>query len=138
MTSAGPHPGLPPAARRLPHIPEERTAALVDQDLALEAARAAFAATVDGPVFASLAVHGSAPRNRFTLGPFASATHDAYRTAAVDALAVDLPARPDATILAVLVVGRTVERAERTAAALAALGHEARVAGAEEAWAGPT
>jgi hypothetical protein len=44
MTSAGPHPGPP-------HITEERTAAPVDEDLALAAARVAFAATVDGPVF---------------------------------------------------------------------------------------
>ncbi|MFF7566555.1 ornithine cyclodeaminase family protein [Streptomyces pseudovenezuelae] len=207
MTSAGQHPGSHsgshpgPATtvRPLLHIPEERTAALVDEDLALEAARAAFAATVDGPVFPSLAVHGSDPRNRFTLKPSASATHagvkigtywpgntelglprhhstlllldqrtgrlaavlevgtaNAYRTAAADALAVDLLARPDATTLAVfgtghqaayevravsrvravgevLVVGRTAERAERTAAALAAQGHAARAVGAEEA-----
>ncbi|MFF7171398.1 ornithine cyclodeaminase family protein [Streptomyces pseudovenezuelae] len=203
MTSAGPHPGShsgpSTAVRPLLHIPEERTAALVDEDLAMEAARAAFAATVDGPVFPSLAVHGSDPRNRFTLKPSASATHagvkigtywpgntehelprhhstlllldqrtgrlaavlevgtaNAYRTAAADALAVDLLARPDATTLAVfgtghqaayevravsrvravgevLVVGRTAGRAERTAAALAAQGHAARAAVAEEA-----
>ncbi|MGC0343540.1 ornithine cyclodeaminase family protein [Streptomyces sp. SLBN-8D4] len=199
MTTAGPHPGPPPAARPLLHIPEERTAALVDEDLALDAARAAFAATVNGPVFPSLAVHGSDPRNRFTLKPSASARHagvkigtywpgnaehglprhhstlllldqttgrlaavlevgiaNAYRTAAADALAVDLLARPDATTLAVfgtghqaayevravsrvravgavLVVGRTAERAERTAAALAAQGHEARAVSAVEA-----
>lgn len=199
MTSAGPHPGPSPAARTLLHITEEQTAALVDEDLALAAARAAFAATVDGPVFASLAVHGSDPRNRFTLKPSASATHagvkigtywpgnveqglpchhstlllfdqaigrlaavlevgtaNAYRTAAADALAVDLLARPDATTLAlfgtghqaayevravsrvravgeVLVVGRTAERVERTVAALAAEGRAVRAAGAEEA-----
>ncbi|MEV7073978.1 ornithine cyclodeaminase family protein [Streptomyces sp. NPDC093990] len=199
MTSDGPHPGPPPTDRPLLHIPEERTAALADEDLALEAARAAFAATVDGPVFPSLAVHGSDPRNRFSLKPSASATHagvkigtywpgngerglprhhsvlllfdqsvgrlaavleagtaNAYRTAAADALAVDLLARPDATTLAVfgtghqaayevravsrvrpvtevLVVGRTAGRAEGTAAALAARGHRARAAGAEEA-----
>ncbi|NYE44538.1 hypothetical protein [Streptomyces fulvorobeus] len=57
------------------HITEEQTAALIDQDLALEAARAAFAATVDGTAFPSLTVHGSDPRNRFTLKPSASATH---------------------------------------------------------------
>jgi ornithine cyclodeaminase len=192
-------PGSPTTVRPLLHIPEERTAALVDEDLALAAARAAFAATVDGPVLPSLAVHGSDPRNRFTLKPSASATHagvkigtywpgnaehglprhhstlllfdqrigrvaavlevgtaNAYRTAAADALAVDLLARPDVTTLAVfgtghqaayevravsrvrsvtevLVVGRTAERAGRTVAALAAQGHKARAAGADEA-----
>jgi ornithine cyclodeaminase len=181
------------------HITEEQTAALVDEELALEAARAAFAATVDGPVFPSLAVHGSDPRNRFTLKPSASATHagvkigtywpgnpehglprhhstlllfdqtigriaavlevgtaNAYRTAAADALAVDLLARPDAATLAVfgtghqaayevgavsrvrpigeiLIVGRDGGRAEQLAGALAAQGHDARSAGAEEA-----
>ncbi|MFD5270861.1 ornithine cyclodeaminase family protein [Streptomyces sp. NPDC058335] len=209
MTAAGPTTdpvpasssgyGRPPAARRLLHITEEQTAALVDEDLALEAARAAFAATVDGTVFPSLAVHGSDPRNRFTLKPSASPTHagvkigsywpgnaehglarhhstlllldqtigriaavlevgtaNAYRTAAADALAVDLLARADTTTLAVfgtghqaayevravsrirpigevLVVGRTSERAEQLAAALAAEGHDARSADAEEA-----
>jgi ornithine cyclodeaminase/alanine dehydrogenase-like protein (mu-crystallin family) len=51
MTSAGPHPGPPPAVRSLPDITEEPTAALVDEDLALAAAGVAFAATVDGQVF---------------------------------------------------------------------------------------
>lgn len=191
--------GRPPDARRLLHITEEQTAALVDEDLALEAARAAFAATVDGTAFPSLAVHGSDPRNRFTLKPSASGTHagvkigtywpgntehglprhnstlllldqtmgriaavlelgtaNAYRTAAADALAVDLLARAHTTTLAVfgtghqagyevaavsrvrpidevLVVGRSAERAERTAAALSARGHAARSASAEEA-----
>lgn len=181
------------------HITEEQTAALMDEDLALEAARAAFAVTMDGPVFPSLAVHGSDPRDRFTLKPSASATHagvkigtywpgnaehglprhhstlllfdqttgriavvleagtaNAYRTAAADALAVDLLARADATTLAVfgtghqaayevaavsrirpvdevLVVGRTAERAGQMAAALVAEGHNARGACAEEA-----
>jgi ornithine cyclodeaminase len=209
MTAAGPTTGpvpappsgsgRPPAAHRLLHITEEQTAALVDEDLALEAARAAFAATVDGTVFASLAVHGSDPRNRFTLKPSASATHagvkigtywpgnaehglprhhstlllfdqtigriaavlevgtaNAYRTAAADALAVDLLARADSTTLAVfgtghqaayevravsrvrpiaevLVVGRTAEGAERMTAALASEGQEARSVDAEEA-----
>jgi ornithine cyclodeaminase len=199
VSSAATDPGPPPAVRPLLHIAEERTAALVDEDLALEAARAAFAATVDGPVFPSLAVHGSDPGNRFTLKPSASATHagvkigtywpgnpdhglprhhstlllfdqrigrlaavlevgaaNAYRTAAADALAVDLLARPDAGTLAVfgtghqaayevravsrvrpigevLVVGRTAEGAERTAAALLAQGHRARAAEADEA-----
>ncbi|WP_308406666.1 ornithine cyclodeaminase family protein [Streptomyces sp. AC555_RSS877] len=209
MTAAGPTTdpapaplsgsGPPPAARRLLHITEERTAALVDEELAFEAARAAFAATVDGTLFPGLAVHGSDPRNRFTLKPSASATHagvkigtywpgnaehglprhhstlllfdqtigriaavlevgtaNAYRTAAADALAVDLLARADTTTLAVfgtghqaahevravsrvrpigkvLVVGRTAERAERMTAALGAQGHDARGVGAEEA-----
>ncbi|WP_246204267.1 ornithine cyclodeaminase family protein [Streptomyces tailanensis] len=191
--------GPSPAARLLLHITEEQTAALVDEDLALEAARAAFAATVDGTVFPSLAVHGSDPRNQFTLKPSASATHagvkigtywpgntehglprhhstlllldqtigriaavlevgtaNAYRTAAADALAVDLLARAGTTTLAIfgtghqaayevaavsrirpigeiLVVGRTAERAERMAAVLAAQGYTARSVGAEEA-----
>ncbi|MET9361760.1 ornithine cyclodeaminase family protein [Streptomyces sp. NPDC006632] len=189
----------PAAARRLLYITEEETAAHVDEELALEAARAAFAATVDGAVFSGLAVHGSDPRNRFTLKPSASATHagvkigtywpgneehglprhhstlllldqtigrvaavmelgaaNAYRTAAADALAVDLLARADATTVAVfgtghqaayevaavsrvrpvgevLVVGRTAESARRMATTLAARGHNARGAGAEEA-----
>ncbi|MEU4037366.1 ornithine cyclodeaminase family protein [Streptomyces collinus] len=187
------------AVRALLHITEEQTAALVDEDLALAAAREAFAATVDGVVFPSMAVHGSEPRNRFTLKPSASATHagvkigsfwpdnpdqglprhhstlllldqttgriaavldvgtaNAYRTAAADALAVDLLARPGATTLAVfgtghqaahevravsrvrpvrevLVVGRDKGRAERLAAELTADGRTATVAGAEEA-----
>ncbi|MFD7278152.1 ornithine cyclodeaminase family protein [Streptomyces sp. NPDC059862] len=191
MTAAG--------STTLLHITEEQTAALVDEELALEAARAAFAATVDGPVFPSLAVHGSDPRNRFTLKPSASATHagvkigtywpgnpehglprhhstlllfdqtigriaavlevgtaNAYRTAAADALAVDLLARPDATTLAVfgtghqaayeiravsrvrpigeiLIVGRDCDRATEMASKLTAQGHNARTAGAEEA-----
>ncbi|MDQ0905516.1 ornithine cyclodeaminase [Streptomyces canus] len=199
MTAAEPNPGPPPVAHPLLHITEERTAALVDEDLALEAARAAFAATVGGPVFPALAVHGSDPRNRFSLKPSASATHagvkigtywpgntdyglprhhstlllfdqtigrlaavlevgtaNAYRTAAADALAVDLLARRDTTILAlfgtghqaayevravsrvravneVLVVGRTAAHAERTVEALTAQGHEARAVDAEEA-----
>ncbi|MCX5387302.1 ornithine cyclodeaminase family protein [Streptomyces sp. NBC_00083] len=205
VAAPAPAPGSAPAsdgplaARRLLYLTEEQTAAYVDEELALEAARAAFAATVDSEVFTSLAVHGSDPRNRFTLKPSASATHagvkigtywpdneehglprhhstlllldqtvgriaavlevgtaNAYRTAAADALAVDLLARADATTLAVfgtghqaayevaavsrvraigevLVVGRTVERAERMAAALVAQGHNARAAGAEEA-----
>ncbi|MBX9398419.1 ornithine cyclodeaminase family protein [Streptomyces sp. TRM72054] len=203
MTSAAPAPssgsGPSPAARRLLHITEEQTAALVDEDLALKAARTAFAATVDGTVFPSLALHGSDPRNQFTLKPSASATHagvkigtywpgnaehglprhhstlllfdqtigriaavlevgtaNAYRTAAADALAVDLLARAGTSTLAVfgtghqaayevaavsrirpisevLVVGRSAGRAERMTAALAARGHTARSVGAEEA-----
>lgn len=190
--------GRPPTARGLLHITEEETAALVDEELALAAARAAFAATVDGTVFPGLAVHGSDPRNRFTLKPSASATHagvkigtywpgntehglprhhstlllldqtigriaavlevgtaNAYRTAAADALAVELLARPEAATLAVfgtghqaayevravsrvrpiqeiLVVGRTAEHAERMAAALTSQGHAARACIAEE------
>ncbi|PAZ12549.1 ornithine cyclodeaminase family protein [Streptomyces sp. SA15] len=189
----------PPTARGLLHVTEEETAALVDEELALEAARTAFAATVDGTVFPSLAVHGSDPRNQFTLKPSASATHagvkigtywpgntehglprhhstlllldqtigriaavlevgtaNAYRTAAADALAVELLARTEATTLAVfgtghqvayevravsrvrpieevLIVGRTAERANRMAAALTSQGHAARACGAEEA-----
>ncbi|MFJ9818415.1 ornithine cyclodeaminase family protein [Streptomyces sp. NPDC101151] len=185
--------------RRLLHIAEEQTAALVDEELALEAAREAFAATVDGVVLPSLAVHGSDPKNRFTLKPSASATHagvkigsywpgnpehglprhhstlllfdqtvgriaavlevgtaNAYRTAAADALAVDLLARPDATTLAVfgtghqagyearavsrvrpigevLLVGRDKDRAGRLAADLVAEGRTATATGAEEA-----
>ncbi|MFC7895490.1 ornithine cyclodeaminase family protein [Streptomyces sp. NPDC057381] len=209
MTTTGSSPDLVPAssagsgqergASSLLHITEEQTAALVNEELALEAARAAFAATVDGTVFPSLAVHGSDPRNRFTLKPSASATHagvkigtywpgnpqhglprhhstlllfdqtigriaavlevgtaNAYRTAAADALAVDLLARPEAATLAVfgtghqaayevravsriraigeiLVVGRTAERARQMVAVLAADGHDARAVGAEEA-----
>ncbi|MFC9916202.1 ornithine cyclodeaminase family protein [Streptomyces sp. NPDC127197] len=191
MTAAG--------STNLLHITEEQTAALVDEELALEAARAAFAATVDGPVFPSLAVHGSDPRNRFTLKPSASATHagvkigtywpgnpehglprhhstlllfdqtigriaavlevgtaNAYRTAAADALAVDLLARPDAATLAVfgtghqaayeiravsrvrpigeiLIVGRNCDHATEMASKLTAQGHNAGTAGAEEA-----
>lgn len=64
-----------PGPPGLLYITEEQTAALVDESLACEAARAAFAATVDGAVFPSLVVHGSDPRNRFTLKPSASATH---------------------------------------------------------------
>lgn len=181
------------------HVAEERTAELVDEELALEAARAAFAATVDGTVFPSVSVHGSDPRNRFSLKPAASATHagvkigshwpdnprhglpchhstlllfdqtigriaavlevgtaNAYRTAAADALAVDLLARPDAGTLAVfgtghqaaydvravsrvrpirhvLVVGRDRSRAERMAATLAAGGRDATAVDADEA-----
>ncbi|MFD9634263.1 ornithine cyclodeaminase family protein, partial [Streptomyces violascens] len=196
-SSSGSGPVLAP--HRLLYITEERTAAQVDEELALEAARAAFAATMDSAVLPSLAVHGSDPRNRFSLEPSASATHagvkigtywpdneehglprhhstlllldqtigriaavlevgtaNAFRTAAADALAVDLLARADAATLAVfgtghqapyevaavrrvrpvdevLVVGRTADRAERTAAVLTAQGRNARAAGAEEA-----
>ncbi|MFB7291127.1 ornithine cyclodeaminase family protein [Actinacidiphila glaucinigra] len=210
MTDAGPAahtaPAAPPSSgppsvtgHGLLFIPEEQTAALVDEELALEAARAAFAATVQGVVFPSLAVHGSDPRNRFTLKPSASATHagvkvgtywpdnlrrglprhhstlllldqrigriaavlelgaaNAYRTAAADALAVDLLAPTGAATLAVfgtghqaayearavarvraigeiLIVGRDKARAATVAAALTAEGHTARAAGAEEA-----
>ncbi|MYT10363.1 MULTISPECIES: ornithine cyclodeaminase family protein [Streptomyces] len=180
MTSAGPHPGPPPAARSLPLVDEdlalEAARALVDEDPALEAVRAAFAATVDGPAFPSLAVHGSDPRNRFTLKPSASATHAGVKIGTYWSrnTAHGLPRHhftpllldqttgrlaavlEDATTLAVfgtghqaahevravsrvravgavLVVGRTAGRAERTAAVLAARGHEARVTGAEEA-----
>ncbi|MFE6800166.1 ornithine cyclodeaminase family protein [Streptomyces sp. NPDC057681] len=195
MQPADGKPGTP----GLLYITEEQTAALVDESLAFEAARAAFAATVDGAVFPSQAVHGSDPRNRFTLKPSASATHasvkigtywpdnlkqglprhhstlllfdqtigriaallelgtaNAYRTAAADALAVDLLARKDATTLAVfgtghqaayevravsrvrpidqvLVEGRDKARAGQLADLLTAQGHDARAADAEEA-----
>ncbi|MFE7356209.1 NAD(P)-binding domain-containing protein [Streptomyces sp. NPDC057543] len=83
-------------------------------------------------------------------------TANAYRTAAADALAVDLLARTDAATLAVfgtghqaayevravsrvrpistvLVVGRDKDRAGRLAAQLAAEGHDAQSISAEEA-----
>ncbi|MFF3978186.1 ornithine cyclodeaminase family protein [Streptomyces sp. NPDC001828] len=104
---SGPGPGRAVAARPLLHLTEEQTAAHVDEELALEAARAAFAATVGGTVLPGLAVHGSDPRNRFTLKPSASATHAGVKD--------------------------TAERGERTAAALAARGYNSRGAGAEEA-----
>lgn len=194
-----------PSADRLPgpsgllYITEQQTATLVDEVLAFDAARAAFAATMDAPVLPSLVVHGSDPRNQFSLKPSASATHagvkigtfwpdnpaqglprhhstlllfdqtigriaavlevgtaNAYRTAAADALAVDLLARTDAATLAVfgtghqaayevravsrvrpistvLVVGRDKDRAGRLAAQLTSEGHDARTASAEEA-----
>jgi ornithine cyclodeaminase len=182
------------------YLPEERTAALVDDELALAAARAAFAATGDAPSLPALVGHGSDPRNRFTLKPSVSATHaaikigtfwpdnpaahglsrhhstlllldqhtgrlaavveagvaNAYRTAAADALAVDLLARPDAATLAVfgtghqaahevravsrvrpirdvLVVGRDAERTRALVARLAGEGHRAHVADPQEA-----
>ncbi|MPY50579.1 ornithine cyclodeaminase family protein [Streptomyces sp. K1PN6] len=181
------------------YVTEQQTAALVDEVLAFDAARAAFAATVDAAVLPSLVVHGSDPRNRFSLKPSASATHagvkigtfwpdnpaqglprhhstlllfdqtigriaavlevgtaNAYRTAAADALAVDLLARTDAATLAVfgtghqaayevravsrvrpistvLVVGRDKDRAGRLAAQLTAEGHGAQTSSAEEA-----
>jgi ornithine cyclodeaminase len=194
-----------PSADRLPgpsgllYITEQQTATLVDEDLAFDAARAAFAATMDAAVLPSLVAHGSDPRNRFSLKPSASATHagvkigtfwpdnpaqglprhhstlllfdqtigriaavlevgtaNAYRTAAADALAVDLLARTDAATLAVfgtghqaayevravsrvrpistvLVVGRDKDRAGRLAAQLTSEGHDARTVSAEEA-----
>ncbi|MGW6796732.1 ornithine cyclodeaminase family protein [Streptomyces chartreusis] len=190
---------LQQAARPLLHLSEEQTAAVVDEGLALDTARAAFAATVDGTVFPSLTVHGSQPHNRFTLKPSASTTHagvkigtfwpgnaehglprhhstlllidqtigriaavletgtaNAYRTAAADALAVDLLARADAATLAVfgtghqaaydvravsrvrtiqevLIVSRSWKRARQMAARLEGEGHTVRVADAEEA-----
>ncbi|MFD4256884.1 ornithine cyclodeaminase family protein [Streptomyces sp. NPDC058534] len=188
-----------PAPSGLLYITEQQTAALVDEALAFDAARAAFAATVDAAALPSLVVHGSDPRNRYSLKPSASATHagvkigtfwpdnpaqglprhhstlllfdqtigriaavlevgtaNAYRTAAADALAVDLLARTDAATLAVfgtghqaayevravsrvrpiitvLVVGRDKERAARLVAELAAEGHDAQSVSAEEA-----
>ncbi|MFC9425739.1 ornithine cyclodeaminase family protein [Streptomyces sp. NPDC056987] len=195
MPYADPEPG----ARGLLYITEEQTATLVDESLAFDAARAAFAATVEAAALPSLVVHGSDPRNRFSLKPSASATHagvkigtfwpdnpaqglprhhstlllfdqtigriaavleagtaNAYRTAAADALAVDLLARAGSATLAVfgtghqaayevravsrvrpigtvLVVGRDKDRAGRLAAQLAAEGHDAQTSSAEEA-----
>ncbi|MFC9128214.1 ornithine cyclodeaminase family protein [Streptomyces sp. NPDC057099] len=188
-----------PCTRALLHVTEGQTAAVVDEELALDAARAAFAATVDGTVFPSLAAHGSDPANRFTLKPSASAAHagvkigtywpgntehglprhhstlllfdqtigriaavldvgaaNAHRTAAADALAVDLLARPDAATLAVfgtghqaayeiravsrvrpikdvLVVGRNAQRIQHMTDALTSEGHTTRAADAAEA-----
>ena len=121
------------------HVSEDKTRALVDFDLAMDAARAAFAASADSAELEILVSHGSDPRNRYTVKP----THggvkigtywpgndahgiprhhstllifdqetgriaalldmgaaNAYRTAAADALAVDLLARPDSSTLA--------------------------------------
>ncbi|WP_203184217.1 ornithine cyclodeaminase family protein [Streptomyces pratensis] len=194
-----PHSDRTPGSYGLLYVTEEQTAALVDESLALDAARHAFAATVNAAALPSLVVHGSDPRNRFTLKPSASATHagvkigtfwpdnparglprhhstlllfdqsigriaavlevgtaNAYRTAAADALAVDLLARTDAETLAVfgtghqaayevravsrvrpiskvLVVGRDKDRATELAVRLSADGHDARSVSAEEA-----
>ncbi|WP_413754884.1 ornithine cyclodeaminase family protein [Streptomyces sp. MMBL 11-3] len=194
-----------PSADRLPgpsgllYITEQQTAALVDESLVFDAARAAFDATVDAAVLPGLVVHGSDPRSQFNLKPSGSVTHagvkigtfwpdnpvqglprhhstllpfdqtigriaavleagtaNAYRTAATDALAVDLLARTDAATLAVfgtghqaayevravsrvrpistvLVVGRDKDHAGRLAAQLAAEGHDAQSVSAEEA-----
>ncbi len=183
----------------LRYLSEEQTAALVDEQLAFDAARAAFTATVDSVALDSLVGHGSEPHNRYTVKPAASATHagvkigtywpandqlglprhhstlllldqrigrvgavldvgtaNAYRTAAADALAVDLLSRTDACTLAVfgtghqslfdvravsrvrpiqqiLVVGRNPRRAERFADTLNAEGHNSTTAEAEDA-----
>ncbi|WP_461073069.1 ornithine cyclodeaminase family protein [Streptomyces pseudoechinosporeus] len=61
--------------RSLLHVREEQTAAAVDDDLALEAARAAFLDSVTGAAPDSLVTHGSDPRNRYTVKPAASTTH---------------------------------------------------------------
>lgn len=181
------------------YLREGETAALVDDELALDAARAAFSASVDAVGLDSLVVHGSEPQNRYTVKPAASATHagvkigtywpgndelglprhnstlllfdqrvgrisavleagaaNAYRTAAADALAVDLLARPEASTLAVfgtghqalfdvraiskvrsiqqvLVVGRNHDKMARFTEALNAEGHNAVAADAESA-----
>ncbi|MFI1488849.1 ornithine cyclodeaminase family protein [Streptomyces sp. NPDC020747] len=105
--------GPSPAARPLLHITEEQTAALVDEDLALTAARAAFAVDL-------LARAGTT-----TLAVFGTGHQAGYEVAAVSRI------RPPPG--EVLVVGRTAEHAERMAAALAAQGNTARSVGAEEA-----
>ncbi|WP_219717576.1 ornithine cyclodeaminase family protein [Zhihengliuella halotolerans] len=181
------------------YLREEETAALVDDELALDAARAAFSASVEAVGLDSLVVHGSEPQNRYTVKPAASATHagvkigtywpgndelglprhnstlllfdqrvgrisavleagaaNAYRTAAADALAVDLLARPEASTLAVfgtghqaffdvraiskvrsiqqvLVVGRDHDKMARFTEALNTEGHNAVAADAESA-----
>ena len=132
----------------LRYVPEEQTAAVISHELALQAAKEAFEATVGCAVLDTLNVHGSDPTNRYTVKPAASSVHaglkigsywpandrlglprhhstllildqsvgriaavleagtaNAYRTAAADALAVDLLARPDARTLAVLGTG---------------------------------
>ncbi|WP_084144789.1 ornithine cyclodeaminase family protein [Amycolatopsis jejuensis] len=182
----------------LRYVPEHETAAVITHELALDAARKAFTATVDSAALGSLVAHGSDPQNRFTVKPAASAEDagvkigtywpgndehglprhhstllifdqhvgrigavlevgaaNAYRTAAADALAVDLLARPDARTVAVfgtghqagydvravvrvrpieqvLVVGRDPDRAGKFADSLAGEGIPARTATAGE------
>jgi ornithine cyclodeaminase len=56
-------------------LTEEQTAALVDDALALGAARVAFRAMADGSgVFPSVVAHGTDPGNRFTVKPGATTT----------------------------------------------------------------
>ncbi|MEU1183758.1 ornithine cyclodeaminase family protein [Streptomyces sp. NPDC005820] len=172
---------------------------MISHELALQAAKEAFSATVGRAVQDTLNVHGSDPNNRYTVKPAASSTHaglkigtywpgndrhglprhhstllildqeigriaavlevgaaNAYRTAAADALAVDLLARPDASTLAVfgtghqagydvravarvrpiglvLAVGRDPDRTRAFADALTRDGIPARPAAPEEA-----
>jgi len=61
--------------RDLLHLREEQTAAIVDDDLALEAARAAFLDSVECAALNSLVTHGSDPSNRYTIKPAASTIH---------------------------------------------------------------
>ena len=127
---------------------EERSSELVNEELALEAARKAFLAAVTGATFPVVIGHSADPGTRFTLKSGAmrdavgvkigsywpgndalglprhgstiilldeatgrlaavveAATANAYRTAAADAIAVSVLARPDAEVLTVLGTG---------------------------------
>ncbi|MDX2675062.1 hypothetical protein [Streptomyces soliscabiei] len=119
MTDTGPaaHPAPPSApghgpqsdsGRGLLFIPEEQTAALVDEELALEAARAAFTVTVEGVAFPSMAVHGSDPRNEFTHKPSTSATHAGVKIGTYwpDNLACGLPRHHSTLLLFDQSIGR--------------------------------
>ncbi len=129
-------------------LPEELTARLVTEEMALSAAKAAFRATADGEVFPVVVARTPASENRFTLKSGATteaagikigsywpsntarglprhsstivlldtatgrvaavveaAAANAYRTAAADALAVSLLARPDARVLTIFGTG---------------------------------
>jgi len=129
-------------------VPEDESASLVDEALALEAARRAFLASVGAVAFPSVIAHGSDPGNRFSVKSAASAdvagakigsywpgndalglprhnslvllfdqragrigavieagVANAYRTAAADALAVQVLAREDSRVLAVFGTG---------------------------------
>ncbi|ANZ41566.1 ornithine cyclodeaminase family protein [Lentzea guizhouensis] len=127
-------------------LSEAESAALVDDELALSAAREAFLATATGSTFPVVIGRSSAPENRFTLksgsagdlvgvkvGSFwpgnvdlprhsstivllnpatgrlsavvEAASANAYRTAAADALAVDILARKDSRTLTVIGTG---------------------------------
>ncbi|WP_433201014.1 ornithine cyclodeaminase family protein [Dactylosporangium sp. CS-047395] len=178
-------------------LPETESAALIDEQLAFTAVRAALIAAVDdrAEVFPAVLAHGSDPRNRFTVKSAASpdlaglkvgsywpaseprhnsivllfdqatgriaavveaGVVNAYRTAAADAVAADVLARPDSATLAVfgtghqalyecaalarvrpistiLVVARDPERGERFLARLAARGLRATLTSAREA-----
>lgn len=180
-------------------VTEEESSSLVDEALALEAARSAFLASVSATSFPSVIAHGSDPNNRFSVKSAASAhvagakigsywpgnaglglprhnslvvlfdqrigrigaviqagVANAYRTAAADALAVQLLARTEARVLAVfgtgnqafhecralsrvrplgqiLVVGRSEESSNRLVARLREAGIAARGEAAEPA-----